>query len=127
EGGNNQLRYGHAQLWDALVVDGLWCAFEDWHMGSAAELIADKYGVTREAMDRYALDSHQKAVAAIDNGRFADEIVPVAVTGGKGEERSVVVDEAPRRDTSLAALARLAPAFKADGRVTAGNSPGLND
>jgi acetyl-CoA C-acetyltransferase len=127
DGRANQLRYGHAQLRDALLIDGLWCAFADWHMGSAAELIADKYGVTREAMDCYALGSHRKAIAAIDSDKFAAEIVPVVVTGGKGEERSVLVDEAPRRDTSLAALERLAPAFKPDGRVTAGNSPGLND
>ena len=78
-------------------------------------------------MDCYALGSHQKAIAAIDNDRFAAETVPVTVMGSKGEERSVVIDEAPRRDTSLAALERLAPAFKPDGRVTAGNSPGLND
>ena len=123
----NQLRYGHAQLKDALVVDGLWCAFEDWAMGNAAEFIADEYEVTREAMDEYALSSHRKAITAIESGKFKDEIVPVHVNGRKGETFIVEQDEGPRRDTSLEALAKLPPAFKADGRVTAGNAPGLND
>jgi acetyl-CoA C-acetyltransferase len=127
EGRQNQLRYGNAQLKDALVVDGLWCAFEDWAMGNAAEFIADEYEVTREAMDRYALSSHQKAIAAMESGGFKHEIVPVHVNGRKGETSIVEQDEAPRRNTSLEALANLRPAFKPDGRVTAGNSPGLND
>ena len=126
-GRQNQLRYGHAQLKDALVVDGLWCAFEDWAMGNAAEFIADEYEVTREAMDRYALSSHHKAIAAIESGGFKHEIVPVHVNGRKGETTIVEQDEAPRHDTSLEALAKLRPAFKPDGRVTAGNAPGLND
>ncbi len=123
----NQLRYGHAQLKDALVVDGLWCAFEDWAMGNAAEFIADEYGVTREAMDEYALSSHRKAITAIESGKFKDEIVPVHINGRKGETFIVEQDEGPRRDTSLEALAKLPPAFRSDGRVTAGNAPGLND
>ena len=127
DGRQNQLRYGHAELKDALVVDGLWCAFEDWAMGNAAEFIADEYEVTREAMDQYALSSHRKAIHAIDRGKFKEEIVPVLVNGNKGESFIVDQDEAPRRDTSLEALAKLPPAFRADGRVTAGNSPGLND
>jgi acetyl-CoA C-acetyltransferase len=127
EGRMNQLRYGHVQLKDALVVDGLWCAFEDWAMGNAAEFIADEYEVTREAMDAYALSSHRKAIAAIESGQFKDEIVPVQVNGHKDETFLVEEDEAPRRNTSLEALAKLPPAFKADGRVTAGNAPGLND
>ena len=126
DGRMNQLRFGNTELRDALLVDGLWCAFENWAMGSAAEFIADEYHVTREAMDRYALASHQKAVAAIDGGKFEGEIVPVAVTGRSGET-TVAHDEAPRRDTSLEALRRLRPAFKSGGRVTAGNAPGLND
>lgn len=126
DGRMNQLRFGNTQLRDALLVDGLWCAFENWAMGSAAEFIADEYQVTREAMDRYALASHQKAVAAIDGGKFEAEIVPVAITGRSGET-TVTRDEAPRRDTSLDALRRLRPAFKSGGRVTAGNAPGLND
>jgi acetyl-CoA C-acetyltransferase len=123
----NQLRYGHAQLKDALIVDGLWCAFEDWAMGNAAEFIADEYEVTREAMDEYALSSHRKAITAIESGKFKDEIVPVHVNGRKGETFIVEQDEGPRRDTSLEALAKLPPAFRSDGRVTAGNAPGLND
>lgn len=126
-----QLRFGHQPLEDALVVDGLWCAFEHWAMGDAAEFIADAFEVTREAMDRYALRSHQKAIAAMDTGRFDDEIVPVSIAPVKSEptrqEHVVTRDEGPRRDTSLEALARLKPAFKPQGRVTAGNAPGLND
>jgi acetyl-CoA C-acetyltransferase len=127
DGRLNQLRYGNVELRDSLVVDGLWCAFENWSMGNAAEFIADEYEVTREAMDQYALASHQKAIAAIDSGRFEAEIVPVTITGPKGEMVTVAADEAPRRNTSLAALAKLRPAFRPDGRVTAGNAPGLND
>lgn len=122
-----QLRLGHAELRDALVVDGLWCAFEHWHMGSAAEYIAEKYGVTREAMDEYALSSHRKAIDAIDGGELKDEIVPVTVRLRGDETTAVHCDEGPRRDTSLDALAKLPPVFKPGGTVTAGNSPGLND
>jgi acetyl-CoA C-acetyltransferase len=127
DGRSNQLRYGHSVLRDSLVVDGLWCAFEDWSMGNAAEFIADEFGVTREAMDRYALCSHEKAIAAQDSGRFDREIVPVAVAARKGGPSAVNRDEPPRRGSSLEALGRLAPAFRPDGRVTAGNAPGLND
>ena len=127
DGRSNQLRYGNSVLRDALVVDGLWCAFEDWSMGLAAEFIADEFGVTREAMDRYALCSHQKAVAAQDSGRFNKEIVPVAASTRRGETVAVGRDESPRRDTSLDALSRLSAVFRRDGRVTAGNAPGLND
>ncbi len=112
---------------DALLVDGLWCPFEDWVMGDAAEFIADEYGITREAMDRFALSSHQKAIAAIDGGKFKEEIVPVRVIGLNAEMNVVDTDEGPRRDTSLEALQKLKPSFKPDGKVTAGNAPGLND
>ncbi len=122
-----QLRYGNAGLRDALVVDGLWCAFEDWAMGNAAEFIADAFGISREAMDDYALSSHRKAIAAIDTGKFDAEIVPVAVTGRKGQVTQVTADEGPRRNTSREALRQLKPAFNPEGRVTAGNAPGLND
>jgi acetyl-CoA C-acetyltransferase len=125
DGRSNQLRYGHSVLRDALVVDGLWCAFEDWSMGQAAEFIADEFGITRDAMDRYALCSHEKAVAAQDDGRFDREITPVDLP--RGGAVPVTRDESPRRNTSLDALGRLAPAFRPDGRVTAGNAPGLND
>ncbi len=123
----NQLRYGSAELRDALVVDGLWCAFEDWAMGNAAEYIADCYDISRETMDEYALRSHQKAIEAIDGGRFDAEIAPIEVPGRRGEVATIAEDEAPRRDTSIEALRGLKPAFKPDGRVTAGNAPGLND
>ena len=105
DGRSNQLRYGHSVLRDSLVVDGLWCAFEDWGMGEAAEYIADRFTVTREAMDQYALCSHQKAIAAQDTGRFDKEIVPVAVAARSGETVLVTRDESPRRNTSRAAYA----------------------
>lgn len=127
DGRMNQLRYGNLELRDSLVVDGLWCAFEDWAMGHAAEYIADEYEVTREAMDQYAFESHQKAIAAIDSGQFHDEIVPVTVRDRKGGVTVVYKDESPRRDSTLEALHALKPAFRPDGRVTAGNAPGLND
>jgi acetyl-CoA C-acetyltransferase len=122
-----ELRYGHGQMTDALLLDGLWDSFEDWAMGMAAEWIADEYKVTREAMDQWSLDSHLKAIKAIDEGKFKAEIVPIEVPGRKGKINLVEEDETPRRDTSLEMLAKLRPAFTADGRVTAGNSPGLND
>ncbi len=122
-----ELRYGHAKMVDALMHDGLWCPFEDWHMGGAAEFIAEQFGLTREELDRFALSSHQKAIAAIDAGKFKAEIVPVEVPGRKGQVTVMDTDETPRRDTSMEALSRLKPAFKPDGIVTAGNSPGLND
>ena len=127
QGRLNQLRYGHVELRDALLVDGLSCAFEGWAMGHAAEFIAETYGITREAMDRYALASHRKAIAAMDTGKFKAEIVPVTVKDAKGQLAVVTADEAPRRDTSLEALGQLKPAFGPHGRVTAGNAPGLND
>ena len=127
DGRTGSLRYGHAQLTDALLHDGLWDPFENWGMGNAAEFIATEYEVTRQAMDEYALHSHQKAVAAMDSGRFNAEIIPVPVPGRKGEVTIVNTDECPRRDTSLEALAKLKPAFQKDGGVTAGNAPSLND
>lgn len=125
--GRQGMKYGHQTLIDADLSDALWDPFEQWAMGNAAEFIAQEYEVTREAMDRFALESHQKAVAAIESGRFKAEIVPVRVADGKGRETVVDTDEAPRRDTSLEALAKLKPVFVKDGRVTAGNAPGLND
>ena len=122
-----ELRYGHGQMTDALLLDGLWDSFEDWAMGMAAEWVADEYKVTREAMDQWALDSHLKAVKAIDEGKFKAEIVSLEVSGRKGKITLVEEDETPRRDTSLEMLAKLRPAFTDEGKVTAGNSPGLND
>lgn len=120
-------RLGDAVLVDALVHDGLWCAFEHTHMGNSAEWIARKFELSREELDAFALESHRKAVAAIDQGRFRAEIVPVQISPSGGAARSFEVDEAPRRDTSLEALARLKPAFQKEGVVTAGNSPGITD
>jgi len=126
DGRTGNLRYGHAQLTDALLFDGLWCSLENWGMGDAAEFIANEYGVTRQAMDEFSFQSHQKALAAVDQGRFKAEIAPVELKSKKG----VVVfdtDESPRRETTLEVLAGLKPAFQKDGKVTAGNAPGLND
>jgi acetyl-CoA C-acetyltransferase len=122
-----ELKYGNAQLTDALLNDGLWDPFENWGMGNAAEFIADEYEVTRQAMDQFAFESHQKAVAAQEKGKFKTEIVPVEIPGRKGEMTVVEADEGPRKDTSLESLAKLKPSFKADGRVTAGNASSMND
>ncbi|OGO73254.1 MAG: acetyl-CoA acetyltransferase [Chloroflexi bacterium RBG_19FT_COMBO_56_12] len=127
QGRTGELRYGHAQLTDALLLDGLWDPFENWGMGDAAEFIADEYEVTRQAMDEFALASHQKAIAASHSGKFKAEIVPVELPGRKGSVTMFDTDETPRSDTSLEILASLKPAFQKDGKVTAGNAPGLND
>lgn len=127
DGRTGSLRFGHAQLTDALLYDGLWDPFENWGMGNAAEFIAEEFKVTREAMDEFAYHSHRKAVAAIDAGKFRAEIVPVELKDRKGNVTLFDTDETPRRDTSLEALAKLRPAFVKDGKVTAGNAPGLND
>ena len=126
-GRGGELNYGHQPLEDSLLLDGLWDPFQQWAMGMAAEFIADEYEVTREAMDRWALDSHRKAAAAEDAGKFEAEIVSVQVAGEDGETRMESRDETLRRDSSLEKLAALKPVFRSDGRVTAGNSPGLND
>ena len=120
-------RLGHGTLLDATVHDGLWCSFTNQHMGNAAEWIAREYGLTREELDEYAYKSHMKAIAAIDAGRFKEEIVPVEVPQRKGPPIIFDTDEWPRRDTSLEKLAKLRPAFQEGGMVTAGNSPGITD
>jgi len=122
-----ELKFGNAQMTDALLNDGLWDPFENWGMGNAAEFIGDEYEVTREAMDNFALRSHQKAVEAQETGRFKSEIVPVQIAGRKGEVHVVDTDEGPRKDSTLEALSKLKPAFKADGKVTPGNSSPMND
>jgi acetyl-CoA C-acetyltransferase len=126
-GRSGELKFGNQPLTDALLYDGLWDPFEDWAMGNAAEFIAEEYEVTREAMDQYALRSHQKAVEAQETGRFSAEIVPVPINGHKGNAVVVDRDEGPRKDTSLQVLAKLKPVFKPDGKVTAGNSSPMND
>lgn len=121
------MAYGHQKLEDALLTDGLECCSEKWHMGSAAEHIARRFGISREAMDRFALESHRRACAAIEAGHFKAEIAPVEIAQKKGAPLVVERDESPRADTSLEKLAALKPAFEPGGVVTAGNSSGLND
>jgi acetyl-CoA C-acetyltransferase len=120
------VKYGDTQLVDGLQFDGLWCSFGDNVMGAYGGYTAEKAGISREEQDQYALGSHQKAVAAIEGGKFVNEIVPVEVPGRKGPT-VVDTDEGPRKDTSLEALAKLKPVFQKNGTVTAGNAPGLND
>jgi acetyl-CoA C-acetyltransferase len=120
-------RLGNGELIDATVHDGLWCAFEQHHMGNSAEWIARTFDVGRAAQDAFALQSHLRAVAAQDAGRFADEIVPVEVPAGRSATAMVAADEPPRRDTDAKQLAGLRPAFAQDGSVTAGNAPGITD
>jgi acetyl-CoA C-acetyltransferase len=119
-------RMGDGKLVDSVVHDGLWCAFEDIHMGNEAEIIADKFCITRDEQDRFSLQSHQRAAAATDAGRFKEEIVPIEV---KQRQGTVVIDsdEPIRRETTLEALQKLKPAFQEGGTVTAGNAPGLSD
>jgi len=112
---------------DAMVKDGLWCAFNNYHMGMTAENLAVKFGISREDQDQLAFDSHRKAIAAIDAGKFKDEIIPVPIPQKKGNPVYFDTDELPRRDTTLEALAKLPPVFKKDGTVTAGNASGIND
>ena len=120
------IKLGDRELKDGLVHDGLWCSFGDCHMGAHAEYTATKAGISREEQDEFALESHRKAVAAMESCKFSAEIVPVEVPDRKGVT-VVNTDESPRKDTTLDALARLRPAFQKDGSVTPGNAPGLND
>ncbi len=120
------IKAGNSELKDGMIHDGLWDSFGDNHMGSYAEYTAEKAGISREEQDEFALASHQKAVAAMEAGKFDGEIVKVEVPGRKGPT-VVATDECPRSDTTLEALAKLRPAFQKDGTVTPGNAPGLND
>ena len=122
-------RMGNQVAVDSMVNDGLWDAYNDFHMGQTAELVAEKYGITREDQDAYALRSHEKAAAAWREGRFAEEIVPVEIPAKKkgAESKRFERDESVREDASLESLRALKPAFKKDGTVTAGNAPGVND
>jgi len=120
-------RLGNGELVDAMINDGLWCAFEDYHMGCTGEVVAEKYSVSRTEQDEYALNSHRKAAAAIKAGKFKDEIVPVEIPQKKGPAVLFDTDETVREDTSMEVLGKLKPAFKKDGTVTAGNAPGVND
>jgi len=120
-------RLGNGELVDGVIHDGLWDSFNNFHMGSAAELIARKFKVTREDQDRFSVESHQKAVKAQKEGKFKEEIVPVLVPQKKGEPKCFCVDERPRPDSTMESLGKLRPAFEKDGTVTAANAPGLND
>ena len=121
------LRLGHAQLEDSLIRDGLWDAFNDYHMGITAENLAERYGITREQQDAFAADSQRKAAEAIAAGRFQDEITPISIPQRKGDPVLFDTDEQPRAGTTAEALAKLRPAFKKDGTVTAGNASTIND
>jgi acetyl-CoA C-acetyltransferase len=121
-------RLGNGVLVDAMIHDGLWCAFENYHMGNTGEVVAERYHVTREQQDEYALNSHRKAAAATKAGKFKDEILPIEIPQKKGAPILLDADETIREDTSLESLAKLKPAFKKEGgTVTAGNAPGVND
>ena len=120
-------RMGHSQVLDSVIKDGLWDAFEDYHMGNTAEIIAEKYKITREQQDEYSLNSHKKALAAISAGRFTSQIIPVPIPQKKGDPKIFSKDESPRPEPTMEALGKLKPAFKKDGTVTAGNAPGMND
>jgi acetyl-CoA C-acetyltransferase len=120
-------RLGHGKMIDSMVNDGLWDCYNDFHMGNTGELVSEKYKVSREDQDKFALGSHQKALAAIERGDFKDEIVPVEVPQRKGDPVVVDTDEGPRKDASLERMAKLKPVFKKDGTVTAGNASSIND
>ncbi|WP_313731206.1 acetyl-CoA C-acetyltransferase [Pseudomonas sp.] len=120
-------RMGHGQLIDSMITDGLWDAFNDYHMGITAENLVEKYALTREQQDAFAAESQRKAVAAIEAGRFKDEITPIVLAQKKGDPKVFDRDEQPRPDTTADSLAKLRPAFKKDGSVTAGNASSLND
>ena len=121
------VKFGDTKLQDAMILDGLWCAFDNIHMGMTGEVVAEKFGASREAQDAFALSSQQKAVQAIEKGYFKDEIVAVPVPQRKGDPILFAVDEGPKTDTTLEKLSKLRPVFKKDGTVTAGNASTLND
>jgi acetyl-CoA C-acetyltransferase len=121
------LRMGDGTIVDSLINDGLWCAFENCHMGISGEVVADKYGIERCAQDRYAAESHQKAAHATREGWFKAEILPISIPQKKGDPVIIDADEPIRKDTTAESLSGLKPAFRKDGTVTAGNAPGVND
>src|ERR1700741_4886405 len=122
-------RLGNAQIIDSMVHDGLWDIYNDYHMGITGENVAEKYGITREEQDQFAVNSHRKAIAAIKECRFKSQVVPVEIQAKKKGEPATLFekDESPREDTTIEGLRSLKPAFKKDGTVTAGNAPGVND
>jgi acetyl-CoA C-acetyltransferase len=126
-GARDGYRLGNATVVDSMIHDGLWDAYEHCHMGNTGEIVAEKYRVSRQKQDEFALGSHQKAVAAMQSGRFRNELLPVSISQKQGDPILVDTDESPRKDSSIEKLAALKPAFKKDGTVTAGNAPGVND
>jgi acetyl-CoA C-acetyltransferase len=120
-------RMGHGQVLDAMIHDGLWCAFENWHMGCTAEVVAERYGISREAQDAFAANSQAKAIAAQRAGAFRAEIEPVTIPQRKGDPLVFAEDEGPRADTTVETLAKLKPVFQPNGTVTAGNASTIND
>ena len=126
-GSRNGLRMGHGQLLDSMIHDGLWDAFNDYHMGITAENLAEQYGISRSEQDAFAARSQQRACAAIEAGRFLAEICPIEIPQRKGPSLIVAADEQPRASSTLEVLGKLRPAFKRDGSVTAGNASTLND
>jgi len=127
-GARDGYRMGNQQVLDLMIHDGLWCPFENWHMGNTGEVVADKHQITRETQDQFAYDSHRKAAEAHAKGYFKDEIIPIEIPQKKGDPIVFDYDEPVRQDTTVEALAKLRPAFKKDGgTVTAGNAPGVND
>jgi acetyl-CoA C-acetyltransferase len=126
-GARTGYRLGNAQLIDSMINDGLWDKYNEYHMGQTAELVAEKYKITREEQDRFAVESHQKAIHARKSCFFEAQILPIEVPQKKGAPLVIKYDESPREDTSMEVLAKLRPAFKKDGSVTAGNAPGVND
>jgi acetyl-CoA C-acetyltransferase len=126
-GARTGLRMGHATMVDTMISDGLWDAFNDYHMGITAENLSEKYEISREAQDAFAASSQQKAAAAIEAGRFVDEITPILIPQRKGDPVSFATDEQPRAGTTAESLGKLKPAFKKEGTVTAGNASSLND
>ena len=127
KGARSGFRLGNQEIFDSMITDGLWDAYENFHMGVTGELVAEKYNISRQEQDQFALESHLKAVRAIKSCFFGAQIVPVEIPQKKGEPVIIKTDESPREDTSLEALGKLKPAFKKDGTVTAGNAPGTND
>ena len=127
KGAREGLRMGNGTLHDSMVHDGLWDAYSDFHMGCTGEIVAEKFNVTRQQQDEFAVSSHKKALAAIASGAFKDEILKVEIAQKKGPAIVVENDESPRADTSMETLGKLKPAFKEGGTVTAGNAPGVND
>lgn len=127
KGARTGFRLGNQEIYDSMIVDGLWDAYENFHMGQTAELVAEKYNISREEQDRFALESHQKAMRAIKSCFFGEQIVPIEIPQKKGAAVVIKTDESPREDSSMEALGKLKPAFKKDGTVTAGNAPGTND